>query len=331
MMLRSLKIAIIFSLFFCKYLQAQQNLVSNPSFEQYTSCPDALCQIHRSTGWSSWGYSPDYYNSCAAPYPISRVSIPRNDFGYQYPFSGNAYAGFYAFEPIVGPDIREYISAQLISPLIVNTKYYLRFRVSLSDISSVAVNKIGVLFSTVSFFIDSTSACTNTITSMIPRNFAHSYSNSVITDTTNWTMVFGSFIADSAYQYLSIGNHFTDINVVSLPSNTQSACCYAYYYLDDVYVGTDSLTAVGIAKNEIENNIIIYPNPASDEIRITLLNNGDNNIVRIYDILGVIVEEEKISAADNLISLQNLKAGIYFVSVRIKNEIATRKLIITKN
>src|SRR5690606_41066997 len=37
------------------------------------------------------------------------------------------------------------------------------------------------------------------------RNYAHLHSTAVITDTANWILVQGSFVADSAYRFLAIG------------------------------------------------------------------------------------------------------------------------------
>ncbi|MDO9187033.1 MAG: hypothetical protein Q7W13_13545 [Bacteroidia bacterium] len=80
----------IFSFIFCKvhHTYAQTNLVPNPSFEQYSSCPSTECGISLATGWYSAGYTPDYFNGCAS-WPFG---APQNAAGYQYPASGNAYA-----------------------------------------------------------------------------------------------------------------------------------------------------------------------------------------------------------------------------------------------
>ena len=149
-----------------------QNLVPNPSFEQYTSCPDNYCQIHRASGWEAWGYSPDYFNSCGI-YPWSPVSVPYNDIGFQFASTGNAYAGFFAYDSLNSSSCglcREYIGMQLVSPLVIGQKYYVNFKVSLADIANFAVDKIGILFSTTSYKMDSSTACTNTTTSLTAGN-----------------------------------------------------------------------------------------------------------------------------------------------------------------
>src|SRR5258707_902616 len=57
-----------------------QNLVSNPSFEEYSVCPDLWNQTSRATGWSSFRSSTDYFNTCDGS---NVVGVPENFAGYQ--------------------------------------------------------------------------------------------------------------------------------------------------------------------------------------------------------------------------------------------------------
>ncbi|MCE9539031.1 MAG: hypothetical protein K8R85_07425 [Bacteroidetes bacterium] len=89
-----MKKLLLFSLliFSFTFLNAQ-NLVPNPSFEQYSSCPNTECGISLAAGWYSAGYTPDYYNSCGSPSGPFEFGVPQNAVGYQHPASGNAYVG----------------------------------------------------------------------------------------------------------------------------------------------------------------------------------------------------------------------------------------------
>lgn len=62
-------------------------------------------------------------------------------------------------------------------------------------------------------------------------NSAHVYSDSLLNDTANWVQIKGSFIADSAYQYVVIGNFFDDFNTDTL--NCSSA---SYAFIDMICV-----------------------------------------------------------------------------------------------
>ena len=77
--------------------------------------------------------------------------------------TGNAYCGLVTFvDPSNGVNIREYIGAQLASPLVIGTKYYVSFKTCLSEGDcdgstgtafdfNIATNKIGVKFITYNF------------------------------------------------------------------------------------------------------------------------------------------------------------------------------------
>lgn len=320
---------LLFIFFSFPFFAGAQNLVPNPSFEQYTSCPNNFCQIHRATGWSAWGGSPDYFNTCGT-WP---VSVPYNNFGNQVPDTGNGYAGFWAYDSFNSSSCgfcREYLGIQLISPLVIGQKYYVKFKVSLADKARIGINKIGVLFTTKLFSMDSTTSCTNTNTVLLPNNFAHVYTNNIITDTTNWTLISDSFVADSAYQYIAIGNHFTDTNTNYIIINSNPPCCFAYYYIDDIYVGTDS--AMNIFENQFHDAISIYPNPFSLSSIVLLpetLNDFRNAWVSIHNLVGEEVYQEAINERQFTIHRNDLHSGFYLLKIYCADGMFIKKIIIT--
>src|SRR5690348_13496096 len=73
-----------------------QNLVQNPSFEIYSSCPTSFSQIQLATGWENWLLSPDYFNVCVPN--GNPASVPNGfNWSYQVPNTGNAYAGLFTY------------------------------------------------------------------------------------------------------------------------------------------------------------------------------------------------------------------------------------------
>ena len=122
-------------------LVVSQNLVKNPSFEEYYECPNALGTFDGQVKfWSTpTTGSTDYFNTCSKV-----MSAPENFNGVQHPKSGKAYAGFYFYAP---SDYREYIQAELTKALKVGEKYDLEFYVSLAEGSDFAVKDFGVVFS----------------------------------------------------------------------------------------------------------------------------------------------------------------------------------------
>jgi len=280
-----------------------QNLVPNPSFEDTVACPTILGEINFAVYWSDIGGSPDYYNICATS--TSGVSVPTNTFGYHYAASGNAYAGFWAKDESSG--YREWLEAPLLSNLQIGTKYYVYMKVSLSpypiDSQYCGVNKIGVLFSTMPYH------------SQTYSNYAQIYADSIITDTLNWVTIHGSFIADSLYAFINIGNFFSD----SLTDSLQVAgtSCQAYYYLDDICVSSDSTYCtdyVGIEDIKDENNNF-FPNPSTDFIIIKDKGRRITEIY-IYDTIGELVKIYSPSdTPEQILNLNGLSQGIYHLVI----------------
>ncbi len=228
-------------------LSISQNLVSNPSFEFYTSCPVATSELGVATPWTQpSGGTPDYFNVCnTSPFPfpvpvpnLAPVGVPINSLGIQHARTDSAYAGFFSVESNPDDGYREYAQVPLDSALTVGENYCVQFYVSLSDNSVNATDAIGGLFSINPTFVSG---------SGIIAGSPHVVSSGVIDEKQEWVEVSGNFIASQAYTHLTIGN-FNDIGTTTIITSTAQADTVAggfpalplpgaYYYLDDVYVG----------------------------------------------------------------------------------------------
>jgi len=289
----------------------QINLVPNPGFENYTTCPTSIGQLYLSVGWDSNRESPDYFNICAT---ATEAQVPKNAFGNQSPYNGNAYCGIITY--LNTSLSREIIGIQLTSPLIISQKYYVSFKVNKADSNQIigySTNNIGFRFSTVN------------INPVNIDNFAHYSHNSVITDATGWTNIFTSFIADSAYTRLMIGNFFDDSNTNII---NDGLGWWAYYYIDEVCVSVDSLECqsemVNVKENHRSSLIKIFPNPASNFFSI----HGAREDPFIYNSIGV-PQNISFKRIDNeiIVDCSFWISGLYFI--KIKNQLY--KLIITQN
>ena len=260
------------------FQSSAQNLVPNPSFEDYSWCPFDFGQINQVIDWYNDSpddnnpglclETPDYFNACdtIGGWGFGLYGIPDNDFGYQYPYSGNGYVGIVTIHPSGCPNFREYVGVELTTPLTIGQQYYVSFYAALSlDYFNLnyASNNIGARFSTVPL-INAGSAPFD--------NYAHVNSINVITDTLNWTKISGYFIADSAYNRITIGNFFTDSATTTVLMDTTAAWPYAYYYIDDVCVSTDSLTC----SSSVGINEFTYP----------------KKLIRIVDLMGRETEDK---------------------------------------
>jgi len=306
------------SLVICK----GQNLVPNPSFEDTVYCPTTLTLIDAAAGWSSGNAigTSDYYNTCSPP----GIAPPNTLFAFQYPFTGNAYAGIIPVNyQLAFPDYREYIVSQLISALQPGTKYFVSFYVNrgygIQQHYILATNKFGVLFSTIAFGISNPAP---------ENNFAHVYSDSIITDTLSWTQIKGSFIADSAYQYITIGNFFDNAHTDTL--NFGDTIAYSSYYLiDNVCVSSDSLicyTNVGIDEVKNKEEIILFPNPFTNTINITAKETGLVEIT-LFDLTSrkVLIQSFKTST---VLNTEPLAKGLYIYEIRSKDRVIKKGKIL---
>jgi len=249
-------------------------------------------------------------NSCAG----TSMSVPNNWGGYQQPASGNAYGAFatYANMP---PTYREYVGGNLTTPLTIGTKYFVSFKVALSINSTAggncASNKIGALFSTVAYPSSTFSLFGNT---------PPVYTDSIIVDTTDWTMISGSFIADSNYTHIIIGNFFDDAHtsVVNLAAGFSD---FAYYYLDDVKLSTDSaFVEAGIEDRDAFLELNVFPVPFTKNLSFSLNNQRVSEIL-LFDLFARNILKVTFTNSVTL-NTEKFSKGIYFYEVRDKNGLA---------
>jgi len=223
----------ILSLLFNKYGNSQE-LVSNGDFETYTNCPNYVSQIHFAEGWSKpTDGTPDYFNACLTT-PWS-MGVPGNQFGDEAAHSGDGYAGFYAFYSVapfitVDDDDREYVNTILVESMEIGETYSVEFFVSLSEASKYGVEVLGILFSTEVPTREDELAIT-----LLPQLIF--WDAEELTNKNGWTKISACFVADSAYQYLTIGNFNNGINTNATYVGSQTSNLhYSYYYVDDVSV-----------------------------------------------------------------------------------------------
>ncbi len=322
-----IKFLFLFCGFSFALTNAQVNLVPNPSFESYSACPDNISspsddQVSRANGWSSYRETPDYFHVCGS---IWEVGVPNNLPGYQNAHTGNAYCGLISFY-IAGPDSREVIGCNLTSTLSVGQKYFVSFYTNFAGKpgNSLATNNVGIRFSKNQFSYSTPTPI---------NNYAHLKLNTKNTDTLNWIKVFGSFVADSAYKYIAIGNFFNDINTDTL---SYGAFPYeAYYFIDDVCVSTDSTYAnnwTGISEYGNKNSLNIYPNPFTEKFRIKCNAEflGKKIKCQIFDLFENLIREKQ-NDTDEIVEfsdLQNLPQGVYII--KIESDYKTINQIIIK-
>jgi len=78
--------------------------------------------------------------------------------------------------------------------------------------------------------------------------------------------------------------------------------------------------------NEIENNILIFPNPFVDEINIRTTNLKSECWMEIVNINGKVIFKQKISNSNYKIPTK-LKSGVYFAHLKFEDKIEIQKLV----
>jgi len=295
-----------------------QNLVPNPSFELFTTCPTTSnYYADLATDWNIFGKTPDYYNSCFPDgLPTNRTDVPQSFTGYQTAATGSAYVGFMTYASHVF--WREYIGAQLLSPLEVGSTYQISMKVVLSNdtlaYGSVACNKFGLRFGNTLF---------SSLNPAPTDNFAHLYSNSVLTDTLNWTTISGTFVADSAYTFVMLGNFFDDANIDTVRMK-QIPNWVGYYYLDDVYVGKVQENSVETTSNELFR---IFPNPTNGTVFIET--NELVESIEVLNALGQKISFKKIDAMSSISIELPYEVGVYYLRLNCSDKTETIRVIKT--
>ena len=324
---------LIFILFFIPISLFTQNLVPNPSFDDTLWCPYNTAQINAANHWfspmNSSGGSSELFHSCNnyphPPWSTGIVGMPKNPIGYQNARNGDAYGGFILYQGT--PETRENIEVQLITSLNPARTYYAEFYVSLANNSSCGIQQVGSHFSKNKI---AGLGHSQSIMNLIPQI---EYSGSPIIDTLNWVKVSGYFkVQEDGVQYMTIGNFansgqtvFTKLN--NTPEN-------AYYYIDDVLVMDSAQHAQGYGVNELiisNQELAIYPNPASDELNIEIksLNQNFPFEIEIYNCLGYLVKSLQIKQNKSSVDVSDLDDGIYFIRATTEeNMVYSNKVVI---
>jgi len=303
-----------------------QNLVPNPSFEEFSDCPFSISELQNlCENWMSWSESPDYFNACNNE--INEFAgVPINAFGFQQALSGVAYSSFvsYAF---TDPNIREYMAVQLSQDVTVGEEYYVMFFASLYDGGSqsdfhCATNHIGLrFFEDPMYDFDSNP--------LEPDNFAHLDFTEVFLNDTSWVKIDGWITADQEYNWLAIGNFFTDQNT-TIEILDDGDECFGIYYIENVCVsptqeGCDQL----LSSNSLNSSsrLKVYPNPSTSTLTIESPTDIIHSL-KLMDLSGQILWDQKPNNSNSVqINITDYADGLYYLQVRTENEFYTHRIL----
>lgn len=320
-----LSLAFSLSVLFC----SAQNLVPNPSFEEYLDCPQSTGELHQQViDWESWQLTPDFFHECNNN-GLGTAGVPFNAWGYQMPITGNGYSGIYTFQDNF-VNTREYLAAPLIEPLEIGIEYYVMLYASMYDGGLkepvwCQTNNVGLRF----FKNPEYSAFPPNANPLEPDNFAHLNSNEVIDDFTDWTLIDGWITAEENYNWVAIGNFFIDEETIIQRLNIEDRCS-GIYYIENVCVARykeDCDYLVNVTSEARPNSLSIYPNPATDVVYLQLPWQG-KHVVDIFNSQGHLVLYIQDYSANEPISLTSLQEGFYVLRIQKELSFYTLKLIV---
>ena len=224
-----------------------QNLVSNPGFEIYETCPENYTISYQKTLLPGWYIptrgTPDYFNSCTK----IQVGVPQNFMGKCMPKDGKAYAGIIV---LLDPspkrdkksqiDYREYLQTRFTEPLTKNKMYDVQFYFAVAPYSTFSINRLGV-------YLSEKKISKRRSTKILHyRPQVSCDSSSIFEETAQWVSVSGTFRAKGGEQYMTIGNFYDDLNTTYKPMNLEGMGTIlqarihsdqiAYFYIDNVSV-----------------------------------------------------------------------------------------------
>lgn len=85
-------------------------------------------------------------------------------------------------------------------------------------------------------------------------------------------------------------------------------------------------TDLSVIENE-DGRILMYPNPTTDFLNISIENSENYNTIRVVNINGQLIYEQPISNSLLQISTQDFPAGIYFVQIYSENSVVIEKIV----
>lgn len=292
----------------------------NPSFEDTIPCatwpgfPQMPCANWFRPTVGSSDYFSVLYHYLACP----SVPAPSNPFGYQNAKTGIAYAGFGIYKApfILNPNIREYIEGTLIDTLKAGHHYCVSFYTVAGDKCKFLSDAIGAYLSVDSIYDMNVDTALSNYTPQISNP-----TGNIISDTLNWTLVSGIYIAQGGEKYITIGNFYGNANthIDSLNNNPPLGYHIAYYYIDDVSV-TDC--TVGINNiNPATTQSKLYPNPTKQTqvyYTNTLAANQTCNL-QVTDMLGNIMATYTLNSGSNKITIDTsaYAKGVYVVKINV--------------
>lgn len=267
--------------------------------------------------------TPEYYNACIGS-SDTVPGIPRNLFGYQFAQDGDAYVGMFSYLP---DDNREMISGELTETLVVGQTYYGSFW---ANAAYGGPQQVGLACDNFGMFLMTVAPDFVQYPATLPLvNHAQVFSHQIISDTTSWILVSGSFVADSAYKYLVLGNHFDNLHT-AVEIIGPGADEYAYTLVDAVCLSANpgGCPMSSSILEYVAGDIVLGPNPARNELNLAWGNTRYSNLMVVDAIGRILMRQNVFDRNSALLQTEGLANGTYQLILEGKKEKQVRKFVV---
>ncbi len=275
------KIVLILLYTFFNLFSNSQNLVMNPSFENYSILPFEGSQYL--SGIKSWtlikGFSQYFHKNGGESSDGFVFRVPFNCIGNQEARSGDAYISFMAVNHGSGTTI---IQGKLKEPLKKGRNYYFEIYISLCDIFNLSTSNLWVSFSDSIF------------PKMVYKTYYHNITKQIENEPTRfykdrgaWELFSGNFTSNGGEKYFAIGSISKDIKLTGISNSNHRV----EFYLDDagLYDITDDTEYIPgvkfILKDllfEIGDSALIAPSCYEINKLVKYLKNNPEKKIEIY-------------------------------------------------
>jgi len=312
----NLRFIFYFVLVFLNNVCWGQNLVPNPNFSDFRTCPSMAGELDSCRFWyNPTRGTPDYFHACHDTIlgTTHSYGVPTNKYGYQESNS-KSYIGIDVYSYGNG-NKREYAATNIPS-LEAGATYKVSMSISLADICYYATAAPSVFF----FLNTSIQTTSDTVLPFFPQV---TFGSDFITNALDWTTVTDTFIADSAYTHLVIGNFRN--NIATPHTTVPSTMYYTYYYIDSVSVEKIADPSYVSGGDVVHSGFALFPNPTNGTFTVQLPHGG-TAVATITDVAGRTLTT--LTITHNLPVTTTLPPGIYLIHLNTAMGTWRSKLII---
>ncbi|MCL8009303.1 T9SS type A sorting domain-containing protein [Gelidibacter japonicus] len=99
--------------------------------------------------------------------------------------------------------------------------------------------------------------------------------------------------------------------------------------LSEGFISSNFGETLNIEVSSIDNQLLLYPNPAKDLVTFANLPLGETQI-KVFDLSGKEVFSKHINAETTTINTTNFANGVYLVRINYNGNVAHKKLVVNK-